>query len=51
MRTTKKSHWVNGHQVRGGTFHTLNGSFYKLGFMLAWDRSKKHVRINFFKLI
>lgn len=33
---TEKKHWVNGHQVRGGWFHTLNISLFGYGLQFAW---------------
>ena len=55
MIYTEKAHWVNGHQVRGGWFHTLNLSLGSYGIMLSWAYPKnkgvtKLPHINFYRL-
>jgi hypothetical protein len=36
MINTELKHWVNGHQVRGGWFHTLTLSVGRIGLMICW---------------
>ena len=56
MNISEKKHWQNGHQVRGGWFHTLNFSFLSYGIMFSWGElpngyRKDHLKIKLFKLI
>lgn len=44
---TERKHWVNGHQVRGGWFHTFNMNIFSLGIMFSWGRVFK---VEFFNL-
>lgn len=44
---TEKKHWVNGHQIRGGWFHTLNMSLFSIGVMLSWG---KRTKVTLFRL-
>ena len=39
MQTTDLKYWVNGHQVRGGWFHTLNFSVWRIGVMFSWGHN------------
>lgn len=55
MQTTNKKHWVNGHQLRGGWFHTFNMSIWNYGVMISWGElpngcRKEKIKIEFFKL-
>lgn len=49
MKKTEKKHWVNGHQVRGGWFHTLNLSLGNQGLMVYWGKGR--VEIERYQLI
>ena len=54
MKITNKKHWQNGHQTRGGWFHTLNLSFYFFGIMFSWGNfangsSKYNFKVDLFK--
>jgi len=56
MKTTTKKHWVNGHQIRGGWFHTYTASFGRYGVMLSWGKLPNgyrvdRLKIDFYKLI
>jgi len=55
MRKTEKNYWVNGHQVRGGWFHTFNVSLFGFGLMISWGKpptgEKIKNRIMVFKLV
>lgn len=51
MKTTTKKHWQNGHQLRGGWFHTLNLSAFNYGVMLTWGTLPNTLTIQLFKLI
>lgn len=48
MKTTEKRYWVNGHQVRGGWFHTLNMSLFYYGVMVSWGKTFK---VEVFKFV
>ena len=48
MQQTQLSHWQNGHQIRGGWFHTFNFNILSLGVMFSWG---KGLRLQLFKLI
>lgn len=47
---TEKKYWVNGLQIRGKDFYTLNGNIGKYGFMFSFSYSLKHISLSFFKL-
>lgn len=50
MTLTDKKHWKNGHEVRGGYFHTLTLSLLNFGLMLTWNKGlNKQPRIYIFK--
>ena len=57
MKKTERKHWQNGHQVRGGWFHTVNLSCYFFGVMLSWGelpngyRNNDALEIEIFRLI
>ena len=60
MITTEKKHWVNGHQVRGGWFHTWTASLAGHAVMICWGTMPKHraqgmkrnkLKIVFYKLV
>lgn len=54
MQNTSRKHWVNGHQIRGGWFHTFNFSLGGYGFMLCWGTYgllKANKFLTVFKLI
>ena len=52
---TKRRHWVNGHQIRGGYFHTLTLSCYFYAVMFSWgdlpSYSQNYLKISLYKLI
>lgn len=43
MRTTEKKHWVNGHHIRGGFFHTVAFQIplTDKAVMISWGQGKK----------
>jgi hypothetical protein len=46
---------MNGHQLRGGWFHTLNFRIFNIGIMFSWGElpngyRKDKIKIEFFKL-
>jgi hypothetical protein len=55
MKKTEKRYWVNGHQVRGGWFHTFNFQIFNIGIMIDWKKKSvgftKKTNIYFFKLV
>lgn len=56
MKTTEKKYWVNGHQLRGGWFHTVNISVRSLVVMVSWGtlpNGYRHdsLKIKFYKLV
>ena len=56
MKTTTKKHWKNGHQIRGGWFHTINLSLGNYGIMISWGElpngcRKDKLEINLFRFI
>ena len=50
MKTTEKKHWVNGYQIRGGYFKTLNLSVLNYGLMFSYPIFNK-LKVKFYKLI
>lgn len=48
MIKTEKKYWVNGHQVRGGWFHTYTISLWNYGLLVSWG---KKVEWSWYKLI
>jgi len=54
MEKTEKKYWVNGHQVRGGFFHTFNFSIFNIGMMISYGCAickNGTIHLNFYKLI
>lgn len=53
MKTTERKHWLNGHDVRGGWFHTWAWTDDTFGvlFMYGINRFRPHVSIKIFKLV
>jgi len=39
---TERKHWKNGHQKRGGWFHTFNISIFNIGIMLMWGNKHQN---------
>lgn len=54
MKTTERKHWENGHQIRGGWFHTYNLAIelghVTIGVMVSWGW-KVLPKVQFFKLV
>lgn len=54
METSTYKHWENGHQIRGGWFHTYNFiiklDYITIGVMLSWGH-KTLPKLKFFKLV
>lgn len=51
MIKTEKKYWVNGYQIRGGWFKTLNLSILSYGVMFSWGKKGITNRIKLFKFI
>lgn len=57
MITTDKKHWVNGHQVRGGFFHTVTFQLplTNKAVMISWGQGKKapafRLKVKLYKLV
>jgi hypothetical protein len=49
MRTTEKKYWVNGHQIRGGHFHTFATATKKHGFLLSFSILKPYFNFEIMK--
>jgi len=47
---TEKKHWVNGYQIRGKNFKTLNLSLFNYGVMFS-GRILLKAKISFYKLV
>ena len=50
MEKTEKKYWVNGHQVRGGYFHSFTMSLFFIGIMLSYNSKTKNTYLSFYKL-
>jgi hypothetical protein len=52
IQNTKKSCWSNGHQIRGGSFHTFAASILNFAAMLSFDKKRffKTLSLEFYKL-
>lgn len=48
--STERRHWVNGHQVRGGWFHTFNMSIFSVGLMFSWG-GRRGLAVKIYKLV
>jgi hypothetical protein len=42
---TEKRHWRNGHQIRGGHFHTWAFSFGPFGLMITSSKPRTNLYI------
>lgn len=51
MKTTEKIYWVNGIQIRGKDFYTINFNISNVGIMIAFSYSLKYLSFNIFKLL
>lgn len=53
MNITEKKHWLNGHDIRGGWFHTWAWTDDTYGIIFSWGRKYTFpvFEINIFKLI
>ena len=45
LRYTERKHWVNGHQVRGGWYHTLAFSLGNRAWMICWGKKKDGTKV------
>jgi len=52
IQNTEKSYWSNGHQIRGGSFHTFAGSIFNFAAMLSFDKKRffKTLSLKFYNL-
>lgn len=53
MKTTEKKHWLNGHDIRGGWFHTWawTDGTYGVMFSWGWKYFLPTFKVNVYKLI
>ena len=50
IKTTEQKHWVNGYQLRGGYFRTLNISLLGYGIMFSYPIANS-INVTLFKLV
>lgn len=50
FRTTEKRYWVNGHQKRGGNFHSVTASLFNWGIMVSWATGERR-EVTLFRLL